>query len=87
MVLILVLLDPGMLGRLFSATWIVWLGLVSYSLYLWQGVGLADGGLAGALGGAVASYYVVERRFSRRRSVPRERLAATPSPDVVQSAT
>jgi peptidoglycan/LPS O-acetylase OafA/YrhL len=81
--LVLAALEPGPLRRLFSFAPVVWLGCISYSLYLWQGFGLSGAGLPGALIMAVLSYYVVERKF---RSSPREVKGLAPASPLSQVA-
>jgi peptidoglycan/LPS O-acetylase OafA/YrhL len=60
---------------------VVWLGKISYSLYLWQQLFAYGGGhkpwyfLLGALGLASASYYVVEQPMLRLREKRSERTA------------
>lgn len=73
-VLVLAVLNPGPLRTVFAFAPVVWLGAISYSLYLWQGFGLDRGGIVLAVVMALISYYGVERRF-------RQRPLATAPPD------
>ena len=63
----------GSIGTFLNYRWVVWLGVLSYSLYIWQQLGftLANHfGLALIFTFAIAtlSYYVVERPFNSLRN-------------------
>lgn len=65
-------LEPGLLGRCFSLRPVVWLGMISYSVYLWHSVvfWLLDWrnpvvALPITLVVSAISYYVVERPFRK----------------------
>jgi peptidoglycan/LPS O-acetylase OafA/YrhL len=73
--LVLAALSPGPVGIVLSARPLVWIGALSYSLYLWQIpamwlTGWDDRWAALALTAALTlvSYYVVERPFRRPRA-------------------
>jgi peptidoglycan/LPS O-acetylase OafA/YrhL len=76
-------LDPGPCAAVLSFRPLVWLGALSYSLYLWQGFALwltggkllmISLGIASVL--AVVSYSQIERPFRRRRT---ETVAGAPA--------
>lgn len=72
--------EPSLLGRLLSTRLLVWVGTISYGLYLWHfpvlrvlqdwelgGWTLVLAGFALTFAPAAASYYLVERPLLRRR--------------------
>jgi peptidoglycan/LPS O-acetylase OafA/YrhL len=80
--LVLAALSPGPVSLALSARPLVWIGALSYSLYLWQIpamwlTGWDDrwGALALAAALTLVSYYVIERPFRR----PRARAIAVPA--------
>ncbi len=84
-----------MFGRIFDAPAIVWLGRISYSLYLWQQPFLNRAGtwwaqafpvnLGAAFAAAILSFYLVERPFLRLRE-QRTRANRTLAPVAVHEA-
>ena len=63
----------GLIGAFLNHRWIVWVGVLSYSLYIWQQLAftLANNfgtALIFALAMASASYYLVERPFNSLRN-------------------
>jgi peptidoglycan/LPS O-acetylase OafA/YrhL len=82
-------------GRLLNSRPLVWVGVISYSLYLWQQLFLCryhtgwfttfPVNLGLAFAAAIASYYVVEQPFLRLRERLEARLrprSATPKPEL-----
>jgi peptidoglycan/LPS O-acetylase OafA/YrhL len=79
-------------GRFLNSAPLVWVGGLSYSLYLWQQLFMGRDGwtvqqlpwkLIGALGAATASYYLIEQPFLRLRArlqAPAGPRAAAPAP-------
>ncbi len=72
--LVLAALSPGPVSVVLSARPLVWIGAISYSLYLWQipamwFTGWNDrwGALALTAAFTLLSYYVIERPFRRPR--------------------
>ena len=67
------------LGRLLNWTPLVWVGVLSYSLYLWQNPFLLGGmdkvwtsfpyNLGFAVGASLLSYFLLERPFLRLKDV------------------
>jgi peptidoglycan/LPS O-acetylase OafA/YrhL len=66
-VLLMAALEPGPLRLLLSRRPLVWLGLLSYSLYLWQSNAHTWVPWLFTAVAAPASYYLVERPFRRQR--------------------
>ncbi|GAC1303923.1 MAG: hypothetical protein NVSMB19_14320 [Vulcanimicrobiaceae bacterium] len=67
------------LARSLSSGPVVWLGRISYSLYLWQQpffgptpLGRSPLNIVAAVAVAAASYYLIERRFLRSAAAPLE---------------
>jgi peptidoglycan/LPS O-acetylase OafA/YrhL len=63
----------GAIGTLLNYRWVVWLGVLSYSLYIWQQLAFTlannlGAALIFALAMATLSYYVVERPFNSLRN-------------------
>jgi peptidoglycan/LPS O-acetylase OafA/YrhL len=63
----------GSLGTFLNWRWVVWLGVLSYSLYIWQQLAFTLANNLGvalifALAMATFSYYVVERPFNSLRN-------------------
>jgi peptidoglycan/LPS O-acetylase OafA/YrhL len=87
-VLILSVAGSGVLANVLSLRPLVWVGTLSYSLYIWGQFGrwLAAGtdalwlALALTAGFTLLSYYLIERPFRRR---PRSRLKAVVAPSPV----
>lgn len=76
---------PGtLIGRVLNSAPIVWVGLISYSLYLWQQV-FAWAALhiwvkvLSMVGCGTVSYYVIEKPFQRLRRLLEARAVAGPS--------
>jgi peptidoglycan/LPS O-acetylase OafA/YrhL len=71
-------MPQGRLARLFTAAPLRWLGLISYSLYIWNPLVLAAigrGGLvwfAASIATAMLSYRLIEQPFRRRSAARRE---------------
>jgi len=79
-------------GRLLNLAPVVWVGTISYSLYLWQQPWMFShlpiaAKFCGALACATASFWLVERPALRLRARIMERLAALTSAAAVVSAT
>jgi peptidoglycan/LPS O-acetylase OafA/YrhL len=69
-VLLLAALEPGPLGRLLSQRPLVWAGVLSYSIYLWQVETHAWAAWLVTVVMAPASYFLIERPFRSRGARP-----------------
>jgi len=77
-VLLMAALEPGPLRVLLSLRPLVWLGLLSYSLYLWQSNAHTWVPWLFTAVAAPASYYLIERPFRRPRRAG-DKPASSPS--------
>jgi peptidoglycan/LPS O-acetylase OafA/YrhL len=71
-VLLMAALEPGPLRLLLSSRPLIWLGLLSYSLYLWQSDEHTWVAWVFTAVAAPVSYYVIEKPFRSRRSAVSE---------------
>ena len=91
-------MQSTILARVLSISAVVYLGKLSYSLYLWHvpilvWLGAASGGfelidvlaVALALVAAMASYHLVERPFLRLKRSPERAPAARPSTETASA--
>jgi peptidoglycan/LPS O-acetylase OafA/YrhL len=78
--------ERSVTGRILAFRPLIWLGLISYSLYIWQQLIFKMTGENGDLTlpisivAATASYWIVEKPFRRRKPKDNRKLASTESP-------